>query len=205
MRFRRRRGGGRGREPLHWKRTSYLSAPFQVPLTGTQTSMLALFGALGQGITPAGVDDEFTCLRVVLNRYPVANIGEDWVLLTSSVAVELTWYIFPEDRNLTAIPTGPDQIFASGRDIVAGGTSIAQFYGNNNQIVPWATNPGSNNWIDTRINRRIGSSEALWLWMMATIKPTCDDGSPIVPGLEGACWVIDSDVSVLYRRTMRRR
>jgi len=204
MRFRRSRRRGSA-EPLHWLRTSFLTAPFQVPFTGSQTSMLAMFGALSQSITPTHTDDEFTVLRVVLNRYPVAHLGADWALTGLGVVVELTWFIFAEDRNLTAIPTGPDQIFASGRDIVAGGTNYAQFFGVDQMVNSWNSNPGGNNWIDTRVNRKLGSSEVLWLWCTATIKPTCDGGSPVVPGEDGACWVIDSDVSILYKRSLRRR
>lgn len=205
MPFRRRRGFRRGpREPLHWARSSFVNAPFQVPNGVTQVSQVPLFTP-SNFIAGANVDDSFTVRRVIINRQPVHWFADDVVLLSSAVVADLTWFIFPEDQGVTALNQNPAGVFARGTDVIAGGHLQAQVFTADRQTPGWASQP-TQNWIDTRINRRINTSDTLYLWLFHSIRPNCDTSSPVVPGEDGAgCWICDFDISVLYQRSMRKR
>lgn len=205
MRFRRRSGFRRGpREPLHWARTSFSGSPFQVPNGLTQVSQVPLFTP-SNFIAGANVDDAFTVRRVVINRQPIHHFPDDVTLLTSPVVPELTWFIFPEDQGVTALNQSPVNVFSRGTDIIAGGHLQASVFQNNAQTTAWASQP-TQNWIDTKVNRRINTSDSLYLWLFHSISPNCNGGTPVVPGEDGAgCWICNFDVSVLYQRSMRKR
>jgi len=204
MRSRRRRGS---REPVKWARTSYLEVPFQVSADATGQSLVPLWQGTQFETNPASIDEEYTLLRVVLNRHPVACLA-DSTLLTSSFVLELTWFIYADVAVNAEILNSPFEVFQRKKDIVAGGTEQAAFYMGNqaDTITPaWALSTAPN-WIDTKVNRRLDASLGLYWWGHASIKPNCAGGVPVTPGVEGApCWVLDFDVSLLYKRGMRRR
>jgi len=204
MRSRRRRGS---REPVKWARTSYLEVPFQVSADATGQSLVPLWQGTQFETNPASIDEEYTLLRVVLNRHPVACLA-DSTLLTSSFVLELTWFIYVDVALNAEVLNTPFEVFSRKKDIIAGGTEQAAFYsGGPDQAMtpPWQLF-GERNWIDTKINRRLTAADGLYIWMTATIKPNCGGGANVTPGVEEApCWVCDFDVSLLYKRGMRRR
>lgn len=201
MRFRRHRGR-RSAEPLRWIRNSFLNTPFEVPLATTPVSIMPLFTP--QTVFGGDIDGSTTVLRVIVNRFPVAAIDSGTTLLEPFV-MDLTWFMYVRDIVETDIPLDPEALFSRGRDIIAGGSLYASFFGKPQiQPVYWPTGA---NFIDTKVNRVLQVNQQLSVFLMASVKPNCLGGTPFTPPAENnpACWVVDSDVSVLYKRTMRRR
>jgi len=204
MRSRRRRGS---REPVKWARTSFLETPFQVSIDATGQSLAPLWQGTAFDTSPAAVDEEYTLLRVVLNRPPVACMA-DTTLLTSTFVLELTWFIYVDVALNAEVLNTPFEVFGRRKDIIAGGTEMAAFSGSlfdNTQSAPWQFARLGGNWVDTKVNRRITAADGLYFWGFASVKPQCNGATPIVVGEEAPCWVFDFDVSLLYKRGMRRR
>lgn len=204
MRFR-RRSGRRAREPLHWQRSSFLNAPFQVSTASPATSQVPVFLPAQEEVDLL-VDDRWTVRRLILNRYPMAFVPQDTTVLFTFV-LELTWYLYITDKNNTTVPVDPNQLFLAGKDVVQGGSLRAPLATGIRLVSPVGNQlkPGDN-WIDTRVNRILTASQQLVLWMHASAKPGCNQEAPFTPGLEDSpCWVCDFDISVLFQRTMRKR
>lgn len=204
MRSRRRRGS---REPVKWARTSFQATPFQVSADVAGQTLAPLWQGTSFDTSPAAIDEEYTLLRVLLNRRPVACMS-DSTAASSSWVLELTWFIYMDDALNAEILNTPFEVFSRRKDIIAGGTEQAAFYAGqlDNTMTPcWQWTQGGQNWIDTKVNRRISAAEGLYFWGFASIKPSCDGGTPIVVGETAPCWVFDFDVSLLYKRGMRKR
>jgi len=201
MRFRRRNFRRAPREPLRWHR--FAQSIYQTSSAGSQTSIASLFSPL---VALAGDDQDVTVRRVIIDAYPTLNVPQGWLVLNGSAMFYLRWALVLWDTNNTTVPAGVSNLFGQGWDIIQAGCMEYGVFGPGSGIGPWQIpDSGTQNWINTKVNRVLKANETLRLVSQLDIAPQCNGGTPITPGEDNACFVHFYNCSVLWQRHMRRR